>query len=138
MTRRVNQKAEYELQSIRPIMKGTLVSRRRCLQVSALVGCSLLLGGQGLAEQEPLPAEYIRPEVEVASLIGDIGLINGKPAVHAHAVLGFPDGTTRSGHVISATIWPTLELFLTDEPAILVKEDDPETDLFLFDPKMAK
>ncbi len=77
----------------------------------------------------------ITDQVEVASLIGDIGLVNGKPAVHAHAVVGFPDGTTRGGHIISATVWPTLELFLTDEPATLVKEEDPETDLFLFDPK---
>jgi uncharacterized protein len=206
-------------QLIRPNRKDTLVSRRRCLQVSALAGCSLLLGGRGLAAQDPLPAGYIRPgpvtargkapglksqllsqqgsrtyaiifgkndefmagltefaednhfkashftaigafheallgwfdgeknaykkipiiqQVEVASLVGDIGLINGKPAVHAHAVLGFPDGTTRCGHIINATVWPTLELFLTDEPATLVKEEDPETDLFLFDPKTSK
>ena len=207
-------------QSIRPNGKDILVSRRRCLQVSALAGCSLLLGGRGFAAQDPLPADYIRPgpvtargkapglksqllcqqggsrtyaiifgkndefmagltefaednhfkashftaigafreallgwfdgdknaykripisqQVEVASLVGDIGLINGKPAVHAHAVLGFPDGSTRCGHIINATVWPTLELFLTDEPAALVKEEDPETDLFLFDPKPPK
>ncbi len=55
----------------------------------------------------------ITNQVEIASFSGDIGLINGKPAVHAHAVVAFPDGTTRGGHVISARIWPTLELFLT-------------------------
>jgi predicted DNA-binding protein with PD1-like motif len=77
----------------------------------------------------------ITQQVEVASLTGDIGLINGKPAVHAHAVVALPDGTTRGGHIINATIWPTLELFLTDEPAALVKEEDPETDLYLFNPK---
>ena len=206
-------------QLIRPNRKDTLVSRRRCLQVSALAGCSLLLGGRGFAAQDPMPADYIRPgpvtargkapglksqllsqqgsrtyaiifgkndefmagltefaednhfkashftaigafheallgwfdgeknaykkipiiqQVEVASLVGDIGLINGKPAVHAHAVFGFPDGTTRCGHIINATVWPTLELFLTDEPATLVKEEDLETDLFLFDPKTSK
>jgi predicted DNA-binding protein with PD1-like motif len=77
----------------------------------------------------------ITDQVEVAAFSGDIGLINGKPAVHAHAVVAFPDGTTRGGHVISATVWPTLELFLTDEPTSLVKEEDPETDLYLFNPK---
>jgi uncharacterized protein len=49
--------------------------------------------------------------------------------------VAFPDGTTRGGHVITATVWPTLELFLTDEPAVLVKEEDPETGLYLFDPR---
>jgi predicted DNA-binding protein with PD1-like motif len=77
----------------------------------------------------------ITEQVEVASLSGDIGLINGKPAVHAHAVVAFPDGTTHGGHIINATVWPTLELFLTDEPAALVKEKDSETGLYLFDPK---
>jgi uncharacterized protein len=77
----------------------------------------------------------INEQVEVAAFSGDIGLINGKPAVHAHAVVAFPDGSTKGGHVISATAWPTLELFLTDEPIGLVKEEDPETGLYLFDPK---
>jgi uncharacterized protein len=77
----------------------------------------------------------INEQVEVAAFSGDIGLINGKPSVHAHAVVAFPDGSTKGGHVISATAWPTLELFLTDEPTSLVKEEDPETGLYLFDPK---
>ena len=77
----------------------------------------------------------INDQVEVASFSGDIGLINGKPSVHAHAVVAFPDGSTKGGHVISATAWPTLELFLTDEPTSLVKDEDPETGLYLFDPK---
>lgn len=77
----------------------------------------------------------INDQVEVAAFSGDIGLINGKPSVHAHAVVAFPDGSTKGGHVISATTWPTLELFLTDEPTSLVKEQDSETGLYLFDPK---
>jgi uncharacterized protein len=197
-------------------MKQLSLSRRRCLQLSALAGCSLILTGRSLRAQEPLPDDYIRPgpisargkapglrsqllsqggsktyavifgkydelmagltefaennqlkashftaigafhealfgwfdeekkafkkipvteQVEVLSLIGDIGLINGKPAMHAHAVVGLPDGTTRGGHIISATVWPTLELFLTDEPSSLVKEEDAETGLFLFHPE---
>jgi hypothetical protein len=31
--------------------------------------------------------------------------------------------------------WPTLELFLTDFPQSLVKEEDPSTGLFVFHPK---
>jgi predicted DNA-binding protein with PD1-like motif len=52
----------------------------------------------------------ITQQVEVISLVGDIGLIDGKPAVHAHGVVGLPDGTTRGGHLISATVWPTVDL----------------------------
>lgn len=204
------------LKTNRHIMKDPSLSRRRCLQLSALAGCSLILTGRGLKAQEPLPADYIRPgpitalgkapglrsqllsqgssrtyaiifgkydefmagltefaennqlkashftaigafhealfgwfdgekkaykkipitqQVEVISLVGDIGLVNGKPVVHAHGVVGLEDGTTRGGHIISATVWPTLELFLTDEPRSLVKEEDPATGLFLFHPE---
>ena len=41
-------------------MKDSSLSRRRCLQLSALAGCSLILTGRGLKAQEPLPADYIR------------------------------------------------------------------------------
>jgi predicted DNA-binding protein with PD1-like motif len=191
------------LKTNRHIMKDSSLSRRRCLQLSALAGCSLILTGRGLKAQEPLPADYIRPgpitalgkapalrsqllsqgssrtyaiifgkydefmagltefaennqckashftaigafhealfgwfdgEKKAFSLVGDIGLVNGKPVVHAHGVVGLEDGTTRGGHIISATVWPTLELFLTDEPRSLVKEEDPDTGLFLFHP----
>ena len=50
-------------------------------------------------------------------------------------LVGFPDGTTRGGHIISATVWPTLELFLTDEPSSVVKEEEPDTGLVLFHPE---
>ena len=43
------------------IMKDPSLSRRRCLQLSALAGCSLILTGRGLKAQEPLPADYIQP-----------------------------------------------------------------------------
>ena len=37
-----------------------------------------------------------------------------KPKVHAHAVVGLPDGSTRGGHVLEAHVWPTLEIFLVE------------------------
>ena len=46
-------------------------------------------------------------QVEVISLEGDIGLVNGKPVVHAHGVVGLEDGATRGGHII-------LELIVRD------------------------
>ena len=46
----------------------------------------------------------ITQQVEVISLVGDIGLVNRKPVVHAHGVVGLEDGTTRGGHIISAIL----------------------------------
>jgi intracellular sulfur oxidation DsrE/DsrF family protein len=41
-------------------MKDVFLSRRRCLQVSALAGCSILLGRRVSAAEELLPADHIR------------------------------------------------------------------------------
>jgi len=77
----------------------------------------------------------VNEQAEVASLVGDIGLVNGKPAVHIHAVVVPSDGTARGGHILHATVWPTLEVFLTAYPTPLMKELDPATDLELFEPE---
>jgi uncharacterized protein len=75
----------------------------------------------------------IQQQVELISLIGNVGMVDGKPQVHAHGAVGFPDGQVRGGHLLQAFVWPTLELFFTGLPATLVKKHDPETDLALFD-----
>ena len=77
----------------------------------------------------------INEQVELISLIGDVGLVNGMPQIHAHGAVGFPDGHVRGGHLLQAIAWPTLELFFTACPTMLIKTDDDETDLFLFDLK---
>ena len=74
-------------------------------------------------------------KTEVVSLVGDIGLVNGRPAVHIHAVVILSDGAARGGHMLQANVWPTLEVFLTDYPTPLLKELDPATDLELFQPE---
>jgi predicted DNA-binding protein with PD1-like motif len=76
----------------------------------------------------------IQAQVEVLSMIGDIALYKGKPAVHTHVVVGFQDGSTRGGHVIEAHVNPTLEVMVTVEPNSMHKRLDPETDLTLIDP----
>jgi uncharacterized protein YjlB/predicted DNA-binding protein with PD1-like motif len=66
-------------------------------------------------------------QVELISLIGDVGLVNGKPQVHAHGAVGLPDGQVRGGHLLGATVFPTLEVFFTALPTTLVKNLDDET-----------
>ena len=74
----------------------------------------------------------VESQAEVASLIGDIGLVSGKSSVHIHAVVAMPDGTTKGGHLLHAIVWPTLELFLSESPTPLNKQHDAETGLDLF------
>ncbi len=72
-------------------------------------------------------------QVEVLSMDGDIALKGDEPEVHAHAVVGRRDGTTRGGHVLEATVRPTLEVVITDTPGRLRRVHDERSGLALID-----
>lgn len=71
----------------------------------------------------------VREQVEVTSLVGDIGTHDGDPAVHIHCVLGRPDGSAITGHLLEAHVRPTLELFLTAYDDDLGRHIDEESGL---------
>lgn len=57
---------------------------------------------------------------EVLSLIGDIAEgDDGRASLHVHAVLGLRDGSTKGGHLLRATVRPTLEVIVTEMPGHL-------------------
>jgi hypothetical protein len=76
---------------------------------------------------------FLDEQVEVLSLIGNIALNKDEPKVHAHAVLGRADGTTRGGHLLEARVWPTLEVIVMSLPRPLQRKTDDETGLALID-----
>jgi hypothetical protein len=51
---------------------------------------------------------HINHQVELVSLIGNIALYEGKPIVHIHFSVGYPDGTVQGGHLIEALVFPTV------------------------------
>ena len=71
-------------------------------------------------------------QVEVLALVGDIAVENdsGKN-LHAHVVLGRRDGAACGGHLLRATVRPTLEVILRETPGYLQRRHDPETGLTL-------
>jgi uncharacterized protein len=80
------------------------------------------------------PSVTLDEQVELLSLIGDIALKDGEPAVHAHAVIGKKDGTAHGGHLLKAHIRPTCEVVLTESPVHLRKLIDPDSGLALIKP----
>ncbi len=70
-------------------------------------------------------------QMEVLSMVGDFAPHEGKPKLHAHVVLGRRDASTCGGHLLDAIARPTLEVIVTDAPAHLRRERDPETGLAL-------
>lgn len=71
-------------------------------------------------------------QVEVASLIGDIGVDDhDQPALHIHLVLGRRDGGALAGHLVRGEVRPTLELVITESPSHLRRGKDRESGLNL-------
>lgn len=80
-------------------------------------------------EYERIPVDE---QVEVVSIVGDIALDDdNEPKVHAHAVLGRRDGSTLGGHLLEATVRPTLEVLLTESPDHLRRVCDPRSGIAL-------
>jgi uncharacterized protein len=102
--------------------------------IGAVRGATLAWFSPERKMYEKIPVEG---QLEVASMIGDIALFNGKPVVHTHMVVGLPDGTTKAGHVLEAHVWPTLEVMVTVESNAMRKSLDPETGLALINPSLA-
>jgi uncharacterized protein len=75
----------------------------------------------------------VQEQVEVLSINGDVALDGQDPKVHAHAVLGRRDGSTVGGHLLEATVRPTLEVILVESPGYLRKTCNRETGLALID-----
>jgi len=77
----------------------------------------------------------VHDQAEVLSLLGDVTQgPDEKPAVHAHAVVGLADGSTRGGHLLHAIVRPTLEVVITESPEHLIKSFRPEFGIALIDP----
>jgi hypothetical protein len=80
---------------------------------------------------KPIPIDQ---QVEVISLVGDVVRdVNDAPDLHAHTVLGLPDGTTRGGHLLEGHVRPTLEVTLTETPAPLVRRMKADLGIALID-----
>lgn len=73
----------------------------------------------------------LREQVEVLSLAGNLVLHDHAPKLHAHVVVGKRDGTAHGGHLIEATVRPTLEVILIESPKRLERRHDPQSGLAL-------
>jgi len=86
-------------------------------------------------EKKSYKAIPINQQVEVLSMMGDVAMFEGKPAVHTHLVVGLDDASAKGGHLIEAHVYPTLEVMVTVDPVSMQKRFDPETGLALIAPE---
>ena len=117
---------------------GTLTSfakenKLAASHLTAIGAFSSLVLGYFDRERKDYKKIPLNEQVEVLSLVGDIAIKDqdGSPLVHAHVVVGKSDGTAWGGHILEATVWPTLEVLLVEAPRHLHRRFDPETGLAL-------
>ncbi len=101
--------------------------------LTAIGAFSSALFGWFDKEQKAYRDIPVREQTECVGLIGDIGLVDGKPALHVHGSVAGADGIVKGGHLLAAVASPTLEVFVTETAMALHKREDPATTLELFD-----
>jgi hypothetical protein len=119
------------------VMDGLLQTARELkLAASQFTGIgafqSVTLGFFDLAKKD-YRKTAIDEQVEALSILGDICLKDSEPQIHAHAVVGLPDASTRGGHLIRGVVRPTLEVVLVESPVHLRRRLCPEVGLALID-----
>ena len=72
---------------------------------------------------------------EITSLSGNISWDGDEPVFHIHAVLGTSDFNSISGHLKSAKVNATLEMFILKTPFKLIRVKDEATGLKLLEGK---
>ena len=73
----------------------------------------------------------VAEQVEVLSIIGNIGTDGSEVRIHAHTTLGRRNGETIGGHLMSGDVFPTLEVHVTILDTPIVRKIDPATKLSL-------
>ena len=68
---------------------------------------------------EPATREYlpigIEEQVELLSLVGNLARDDkGEPKLHAHVVVAKSDGTAHGGHLLEASVRPTMEIVIVE------------------------
>jgi predicted DNA-binding protein with PD1-like motif len=99
------------------------------VQLTAIGAFSEVTLGYFDRQQKTYKSIPVKEQVEVLSFAGNIVQKEGKPALHAHVVVGKSDGTALGGHFLGGRVWPTLEMVITELPVHLSRTLDEETGL---------
>ncbi|MDV3244146.1 MAG: DUF296 domain-containing protein [Nitrososphaerales archaeon] len=67
--------------------------------------------------------------LEVTGILGNITQKDGKPFLHAHGTFGRRDTSVIGGHMLSATVFPFMEVVITPTKNTATRRFDEETGL---------
>jgi hypothetical protein len=96
-------------------------------RVEAIGGVNRLTLGHFNSEKKKHEEHVYEEFLEVACILGNITMKDGKPFLHAHGTFGRKDMSALSGHVISANVFPLLEVVITPTSNKALRKFDEET-----------
>ena len=129
----VFERGERVMRPLHEFLRAKSVTAARLSGIGALESVTL---GYFDWERKEYEQHQLGGQVELLSLTGDAAMCEGEPRVHAHVIVGRRDTTTRGGHLIDATVRPTLEMIVEDMPAHLRKQIDQQSGLALIAPAL--
>jgi hypothetical protein len=111
------------------VLKIAGAERIRTARVEAIGGVNRLTLGYFNSEKKKHEEHVYNEFLEVACMLGNITTKDGKPFLHVHGTFGRWDMSTLSGHLISATVFPTMEVVITPTSNTALKKFDEKTGL---------
>jgi predicted DNA-binding protein with PD1-like motif len=118
-------------QQLQALVKQEVIAAASFVALGAFEKATIAYFDWEQKKYQPIPVDH---QVEVLSLLGDVVPgEDGKLNLHAHTVLGLPDGSTRGGHLMKGLVRPTLEITVTETPAHLVRRRQPGLGLALIE-----
>jgi predicted DNA-binding protein with PD1-like motif len=73
----------------------------------------------------------IQEDLEVVGVVGNVGLLEGKPALHLHGTFADKDLKTAGGHIKSLIVSATIEVHLVRLAGVISRSYDSKTGLNL-------
>lgn len=111
------------------VLKIAEAERIRTARVEAIGGVNKLTLAHFNSKEKKHEEHLYEEFLEVAGMLGNITTKDGKPFLHIHGTFGRRDMSALSGHVISATVFPFLEVVITPTSNTALKKFDEETGL---------
>ncbi len=82
-------------------------------------------------EEKQYDRRHFAKDMELLSLLGNITWLDGAPLVHAHVTISGKDYAVMGGHLFSAKVAATAEIFITPFSERLNRTHDEKTGLNL-------
>ena len=118
------------------IYSVTELAEKNAIMTATLTAIGALKSAKiGFYDQEKheyLETSLLNPQ-EIASCTGNISIKEGKPFVHAHAVLADHNGNTKAGHLLEGKVFAAEVHVLELLGAKLIRKNDAVTGLSLWD-----